>query len=141
MRFVFTFPAPQFRCLHASIFIVDKWDKEIKRGDIMAFEFYNENDILIGNNKRNFIKRIAAIGGDTVDIEPTQTKVNNEQPIMLSMKLSAMALKVHASDYKRIIKVPDGHFFAMGETLNSYDSRYWGTLGNEKIIGKAYAIF
>ncbi|WP_449357414.1 S26 family signal peptidase [Alishewanella longhuensis] len=36
--------------------------------------------------------------------------------------------------------MPASEFFMMGETITSYDSRYWGTVKQEDIIGKAYAI-
>lgn len=141
MRFVFSFPSPLHSCLDASLFIIDKWDKEYSKGDIMAFEFQRDGDMVFGDRKMQFIKRVAAKGGDLVRVTPTAVSVNDEAPVELSMILSAHALKVKASEYQREIEVPSNSFFALGETLNSYDSRYWGTVENSKIIGKAYAIF
>jgi len=40
------------------------------------------------------------------------------------------------------IKIPEGHYFMMGDNRgNSKDSRYWGTLPKDRLIGKATFIF
>ena len=141
MRFSFTFPAPIYSCLHASVFIVDRWDKDFKKGDIVAFHFENKDDMVFGNRKMKFIKRVQAISGDVVNVHPQRTQINDEIPIELSMELSAHTLRVNVDDYQRTITIKPNSFFAMGETLNSYDSRYWGSVDTDNVIGKAYAIF
>jgi conjugal transfer pilin signal peptidase TrbI len=35
--------------------------------------------------------------------------------------------------------VPSGHLWVMGATTDSFDSRYWGCLPDQQVIGRAYA--
>jgi conjugal transfer pilin signal peptidase TrbI len=37
--------------------------------------------------------------------------------------------------------VPGEHLWVMGATPDSFDSRYWGFLPQDRVIGRAYALW
>ncbi|HHU7932643.1 TPA: S26 family signal peptidase, partial [Escherichia coli] len=37
--------------------------------------------------------------------------------------------------------IPEGEVFLIGQTDHSWDSRFWGTVKLNSVIGKTYAIF
>ncbi len=114
--------------------IIDKISYEIKgigdiqRGDIVVF------DPPASANSKNeipFIKRIIGLPGETLSIKNGTVYINGEpldEPYILEKP---------RVDFKPFI-IPDNTIFLMGDNRNnSFDSRYWGPLPIENIIGKA----
>lgn len=106
-----------------------------KRGDVIVFKYP------IQRNK-DFIKRLVAVGGETVEIKDGQVIINDKPVTEGSMA------KIHYYNYGsyapagRKILVPEGQYFVMGDNSgSSHDSRYWGFVPEELVLGKADVIF
>lgn len=106
------------------------------RGDIIVFEFPEDPE-------KDFIKRVAAVGGDTVEIRDKQLFVNGKS-VEESYIIHDDSKIVSASprDNLGAVKVPDSSYFVLGDNRdNSYDSRFWGVVEKAKIRGSAKIIY
>ena len=84
----------------------------------------------------NYIKRVVAVGGDRIRILDGDVVLNGErQPARFPPEDADCAL----CDLPREITVPPGHVFMMGDNRDeSSDSREWGPVPEEWIIGNAF---
>ena len=108
-----------------------KW----KRGDIIVF-VYPEDP------KKDFIKRLIALGGETVEIRDGDIFINNKLVDDPEIK---NIFYYNRGDYGkefRPTKVPKGFVFVLGDNSgSSHDSRYWGFVPEANIIGHAKFIY
>ncbi|WP_240224731.1 signal peptidase I [Rheinheimera hassiensis] len=138
-RYSFAFNAADSDCLYASFFLIDKWDKSVSKGELAAFVMNSPNAIHgVGGR---WIKKVAATEGMSVHVDQDKTVIAGTEVVDLSLSYSFQYLGMSISDIQTDWLIPAGEFFMMGETISSYDSRYWGTVKQSDIIGKAYAIF
>jgi signal peptidase I len=91
------------------------------------------------NSDQTFIKRVVATGGDTVAVRDGLAIVNGRaQPA----PFAASCAGGDGCDMARPITVPKGSLFLMGDNRgNSDDSRYWGPVPDDWVIGKAFATY
>jgi signal peptidase I len=109
-----------------------------QRGDIAVF-IYPED------KTKDFIKRVIAVGGDTVEIRNKKVFINGEaidDPYGVHVEDVIYPTSIQRRDNLGPIKVPEGTIFAMGANrAQSYDSRFWGFVKLEDVIGKAFIIY
>lgn len=118
-----------------------------RRGDIVVFEAWNE--------QRDFIKRVIAVEGETVEVRPESGVAISQQEecdiccencnvYVNGIKLSEPYINA-SPNYKRAPSVvPPGHIFVLGDNRrNSSDSHVStnGPLSIEKIIGTAFVSY
>lgn len=125
---------------------------EPQRGDVMVFFPPHED--------RYFIKRVVGLPGDEVRVlkgvlyingeKMTQTSMDYEPDSPRSLVMTENLTGVEHQIQRRTSPtrlsqnfsdvVPPGHYFMMGDNRdNSSDSRVWGAVPEERIVGKAFA--
>lgn len=104
-------------------------------------------------DEEDFIKRVVAVGGDTIRYEgsPRKLVVNGEevdQPY-INHETDRSSPTLTEKDCKRLkmepdeggCRVPAGRVFVMGDNRgNSQDSRFLGPIEEDKIIGRGFVI-
>ena len=108
----------------------------VNRGDVVVF---NLPDSLRGTAPDEpFIKRVIAVEGDSVQLTRLGITVNGR--LFPDPPLSAATSPVEDGHIE--YRVPGGHVFVMGDNRsNSWDSRYWGFLPIEEIIGAPLFVY
>jgi len=131
---------------------------EPQRGDIVVFKYPIDPNI-------DFIKRIVALPGEQVEVKNNQVFINGK-PLPLTEVGRGEENGVRKFIYEEVmpegikhkvqfyedfpfskrdfgpVVVPPNHYFVMGDNRdNSEDSRYWGFLSRENIVGKAFVIY
>lgn len=109
--------------------------KQPKRGDIVVFVSPEEP-------KKTFIKRFVASEGEDVEILDGKILVNgkvlNESPAFRKFYY------YNRGDFGqegKVLKVPKDSYFVLGDnSASSKDSRYWGFVPKNYLIGKAVLI-
>jgi signal peptidase I len=103
---------------------------EVNRGDLVVFERpASEAD----SDVKDLIKRVVALEGDTVESIDGRLVVNGEP---LDEPYVATGAETSGVDTQTI---PPGHVFVMGDNReDSRDSRFFGPLDEELIIGRAF---
>ena len=110
----------------------------VQRGDVVVF-IYPED------RSKDFIKRVIAVAGDTVEIRNKKIFINGKQvddPHAYFAGYDPQAGAVGSGDDYGPKVVPQRHIFVMGDNRDrSYDSRFWGFVNLDDVRGKAFLIY
>jgi signal peptidase I len=105
---------------------------EVRRGDLIVFERPPETSNGLEGEIKDLIKRVIAVGGDTIEGRDGRVYVNGElidEPYLQP--------GTPTNDLEREV-VPAGTVFVMGDNRsNSEDSRVFGPIDEDTIIGRA----
>jgi signal peptidase I len=92
-----------------------------------------------GRSDTNFIKRVVAVGGDRVKIVDGSVYINGKRQ---DEPYARVDTECGLCDLGREIEIPDGYFFMMGDNRGeSADSREWGPVPKDWMIGRAFATY
>lgn len=103
---------------------------EPKRDDVVIFKYPLQEE-------KFFIKRIIGLPGETVEIKKNVVTIyNSENPN--GMVLAEPYIKVEFETEEKRTLLPN-EYYVMGDNRNaSSDSRYWGPVRRDLLVGKAF---
>ncbi len=132
------------------------------RGDVMVFKYPHDASV-------NFIKRVVGLPGDKIIYDKKKLYINGEEieqefieetvvrpsanrAITVSVLSESLGENMHRvqidevkrkrTDYEMDFTVPENHYFVLGDNRDySNDSRFWGFVPDENVIGKAFLIW
>jgi signal peptidase I len=130
-----------------------------ERGDAIVFRYPKAPDV-------DYIKRVVGIPGDRISYYKKQVFLNGNPVDQVSLgpyvgvgqgaKMTGaehlvesfgerdheILLQPKSSNTEGVWVVPKGHYFVMGDNRdNSNDSRYWGFVPEQNLVGKAFYIW
>jgi signal peptidase I len=119
---------PTFNSWH--YLIIDEFTynfkREPERGEVIVFHYP-------GDTSRFFIKRVIGLPGETVSIDGHTVTINGDfildEPYVIEAKQKRDTIEM---------TLAAGEYFVLGDNRKeSADSRYWGPLEREHIVGRA----
>jgi len=105
---------------------------EVNRGDVVVFRRPDEEQAEI----RDLIKRVIGLPGETVEGRDNAIFVDGNKLIEPYLDPSEVISEFGP------VTVPEGEMFVMGDNRDeSYDSRFFGTVAEDRIVGRAFVLF
>ena len=115
------------------------YDKDIMILDKISYRFHSIKRfdiVVIYKDKDYLIKRVIGLPGDTVEYKDNKLYINNKF-------VEENFLHKKTSDYSLDGTIPKDHYFVVGDNRpDSLDSRYFGLVSKEEILGRtSFVIF
>ncbi len=106
--------------------------KAPKRGDVIVFKYPNSPEVA-------YVKRLMGMPGDKVEMIGRTLYINGKAlEEDYTQYTDSNSINEHFGPYN----VPQDQYFAMGDNRdNSMDSRYWGYVPRDYLLGKALIIY
>jgi len=120
--------------------LVPFWDVKDKKSLNLFHEPYRGEVVVFNwpvDPERQLVKRVIGVPGDTVEIRSGSvylTGIPLREPYIASLH----AIREDIGP----VKVSEGHYFVMGDNrLHSNDSRDWGLIARDDIVGKLWLVY
>ena len=103
-----------------------------KRGEVVVFEFPDSNP---NNPKKDFVKRVVGLPGETMRMFDGKVFVNEEV-----LDEPYLSQKDHSNASE--ITLGEGEYYVLGDNrTHSNDSRSWGAVPEANIRGKVWMVY
>jgi signal peptidase I len=110
----------------------------VRRRDIVVFKYLDGPE-----TASYYVKRVVGLPGETVSIDAKQVYINGkplDEPYAVFKEPARKDLRPR--DILEPLVVPDDHFFVLGDNRDrSYDSRFWGPISRERIVGRPLLVW
>jgi signal peptidase I len=138
---------------------VDKFSYNLvgpHRADVFVFRTNGILGIPPGPNmeSEHYIKRLAGVPGDTLRIDQPKLFVNGQEAKEYPFQRVASQQNgytgyrnvpkdtMYLGDPNATVTIPKGSYFALGDnSANSYDSRYWGFVPWQNVVGRGLFVY
>lgn len=116
---------------------------DIGRGDVVVFDRVTNNGQQVQHD--DLIKRVIGLSGDVVEIKDCVVYVNNRmliEPYLNSYDLAQKSLEDRCRIPTLVAQqVPPNEIFVMGDNRpQSYDSRMFGPISKNLVVGRAFVV-
>lgn len=90
----------------------------------------------------SILKRVGGVAGDSIEISNGRLMINGQFIGITSRAKHAarqLGVDVDSFDRKKYI-LPEGQLFLIGETEDTFDSRYWGPIKTSQVTGVGFPL-
>jgi signal peptidase I len=109
--------------------------RQPKRGDVIVFIYPPER-------KKNFIKRMVGFPGETVEIKNSKIYINNQPLLDYTFSQREYYNRGEFGNEGQKVVIPKDCYFVLGDnSAHSMDSRFWGFVPQDNILGKAILVY
>jgi conjugal transfer pilin signal peptidase TrbI len=140
-------PAGAKPCIPGRYFLIERKlegrEPDLKRGDVILFRT-DDRTLPHFRPGLRFAKYVRGTAGDRVVIDPKGKVHVMGRDYYFSTALEAPVVQrkgCKMEDCKADYTVAPGSFFVMGTLPDSFDSRYWGPVHGNQVVGKALLVW
>ena len=125
-----------------------------QRGEVIVFDTSEIDRLPEGSRGKFYIKRLIGLGGDTIQIQPPYVYVNDKK---LDSRPAFERIYSCTNGYHGYVVIPGAEFihnpgniyqvpaqslFVLGDnSRSSLDGRFWGSLPDRALVGRAFMVY
>lgn len=122
-----------------NVYLIDYQDRDIRRGNIYLVRSKDLSPIYKEGTK--LIKYVRGLPGDRVEVDASDRVLVNGDVLADGLPLAKEKLARAPESFRGAGVLKADEVWVMGTAYRSFDSRYWGPVSRDRIVGRAYALF